>query len=102
MSKHQKKALVFLERGGLRNGSVPNAKIGLYHVGAATRKQGLDILAKKFGKARTFYMPNGYGNNRKTDLMYADEVVAPGEVKTIYDNLWWTRSKAQLKLANEI
>jgi hypothetical protein len=47
-------------------------------------------------------MPNGYGNNRKTDLMYADEVVAPGEVKTIYDNLWWTRSKAQRKLANEI
>lgn len=64
--------LIFRQRGG-RSTSGCHEIVGTYLVGARTRKQGLALLKNAFGKTATFFMPNGYGNNRQTERFTAKD-----------------------------
>jgi hypothetical protein len=69
--------LVFHERGGIieRDGlQYCKETVNIYFVGAYTRKQGLQILREHFGSAKTFFMANGYGNNRQTEKRTFDSI----------------------------
>lgn len=78
---HKQPALIFAERGGMASDGACKEIAALYFVGANSRKQGIAYLKAKFGQHKTFFMRNGYGNDRRTELdTLPTLLLKPGEI----------------------